>query len=73
MTKCGSKDTFISNQEDKQVNSIRHYHLTFKRSLEQELFHQLHTCRIHNPSIKEFKESFAFGRAVQVVFQKERF
>lgn len=56
-----------------QVNAIRHYHLTFKRSLEQELFHQLHIHRVHNPSIKEFKESFGFAKTVQSFFRKNVF
>jgi len=57
-----------------EVNTIRHYHLTFeKRSLEQQLFHQLHIHRVHNPSIKEFKEAYAFAKAVQSSFRKSKF
>ena len=57
-----------------EVNKIRHYHLTFeKQSLERQLFHQLHVCRISNPSIKEFKESFAFAKAIQSFFRKFNF
>jgi 8-oxo-dGTP pyrophosphatase MutT (NUDIX family) len=54
-----------------EVNTNRHYFLRFKRTLEQQLFHQLHVNRIHNPSIKEFKESFALAKMLQSFFQKD--
>jgi len=34
-------------------------------TLEKRLFHALHTSKVSNPSIKEFKESWAFANAVK--------
>jgi 8-oxo-dGTP pyrophosphatase MutT (NUDIX family) len=34
-------------------------------TLEQRLFHALHDNKIHSPSVKEFKESYAFANAVK--------
>ncbi|CAJ1968944.1 unnamed protein product [Cylindrotheca closterium] len=39
-------------------------------NLEQQLFHALHDNRIHSPTIKEFRESLAFCKAVKNHFQK---
>ena len=35
------------------------------RSLEERLFHELHMKKIHSPSIKEFKEVYAYTNAVR--------
>lgn len=71
---------FFFEPGGQDVNTIRHYYLEFdeqpppkRRTLEQQLFHQLHIQRIHNPSIKEFKEAFAFAKAVQKPFRKLEF
>jgi 8-oxo-dGTP pyrophosphatase MutT (NUDIX family) len=55
-----------------ETNTILHYYMevkpTSKYSLEQRLFHALHDNNIHSPSIKEFKESYAFCNAVRNAF-----
>jgi hypothetical protein len=45
---------------------------TCSYSMEQRLFHALHDNRIHSPSIKEFKECYAFCNGVRKVFAKHR-
>mgnify|MGYP005855007769 CR=1 FL=1 len=42
-------------------------------TLEKRLFHALHSNQIHSPSIKEFKEAFAFCNAVRSNFKKQSF
>ena len=42
-----------------------------KMTLEKRLFHELHANHIHSPSIKEFKENWAFANAVRSNFGKE--
>jgi 8-oxo-dGTP pyrophosphatase MutT (NUDIX family) len=34
-------------------------------TLEQRLFHALHDSKVHSPSVKEFKEAYAFANAVK--------
>jgi 8-oxo-dGTP pyrophosphatase MutT (NUDIX family) len=66
-----------------EVNSIRHYYMDIrpremealpesapseKYTLEQRLFHALHDNKIHSPTLKEFKEAYAFVNAVRSVF-----
>ncbi|CAB9529204.1 dihydro-8-oxoguanine triphosphatase [Seminavis robusta] len=58
-----------------QVNSIRHYFMTIRNkqtppkfSLEKRLFHALCCDRMHNTTVKEFKESWAFINSVRSVF-----
>jgi 8-oxo-dGTP pyrophosphatase MutT (NUDIX family) len=58
---------YISFSPPQQVQQQQHY------TLEQRLFHQLHISRIHNPSIKEFKEAFAFAKVVQSFFKHQHF
>ena len=42
--------------------------------LEKQLFHRLHQNKIHNPTIKEFKECWAFAKIVQSPsFKHEQF
>lgn len=57
-----------------ETNTIRHYYMDVKAkqsfNLEQRLFHALHNNQIHSPSIKEFKESYAFCNAVRKHFGK---
>jgi len=67
-----------------ETNSIMHYHIqrhgqdlsnnepkqSAKYNLEKKLFHALHDNHIHNPSIKEFKESWSFANSVRS-FMKE--
>lgn len=70
-----------------ETNTILHYYMnvqpknsrpsseptaTASYSLEQRLFHALHDNRIHSPSIKEFKECYAFCNGVRKVFAKYR-
>lgn len=63
------------------VNTILHSCISFSQqkqqepryTLEQRLFHQLHISRIHNPSIKEFKEAFAFAKVVQSFYKHQDF
>ena len=59
-------------------NSIMHYYLqkhiqqpVEKYSLEKKLFHALHDNNIHNPSIKEFKESWSFVNNVRTFLKEE--
>ena len=63
------------------TNSVMHYYIHQKQSqdvppksaeqsstkynLEKKLFHALHDNHIHNPSIKEFKESWSFANSVR--------
>lgn len=57
-----------------EVNSIRHYFMDIRgKSLEQSLFHALHRNDVSSPSIKEFKEGFAFTNAVKSFFGKHAF
>jgi 8-oxo-dGTP diphosphatase len=66
-----------------EVNSIRHYYMDIrpkematlpesssseKYTLEQRLFHALHDNKVHSPTLKEFKEAYAFVNAVRSVF-----
>jgi 8-oxo-dGTP pyrophosphatase MutT (NUDIX family) len=61
-----------------ETNTILHYHMDVRPkrsvpasySLEQRLFHALHDNRVHSPSIKEFKECYAFCDGVRKVFAK---
>ena len=67
-----------------ETNSIMHYYIQVKNALpsqpkrekggeltlEQRLFHALHSNNIHSPSIKEFKENWAMANAVRA-FMKE--
>lgn len=56
-------------QQQKEVQQ-RSSELSLKqqpRSLEQRLFHRLHDNQIHSPSIKEFKEAWAFVNKVRSV------
>ena len=62
-----------------KTNSIKHYYIqrhdqdkfidapkqSEKFTLEKKLFHALHDNHIHNPSIKEFKESWNFANSVR--------
>ena len=63
-----------------ETNSVMHYHIqrqdqnvipndgakqSAKFNLEKKLFHALHDNHIHNPSIKEFKESWSFANSVR--------
>lgn len=63
-----------------ETNSIMHYYIqrhdehkpqnaseqsAEKYNLEKKLFHALHDNHIHNPSIKEFKESWSFANSVR--------
>mmetsp|Transcript_15363 Transcript_15363/g.18693 ORF Transcript_15363/g.18693 Transcript_15363/m.18693 type:complete len:626 (+) Transcript_15363:349-2226(+) len=41
-------------------------------TLEERLFHALHTSKINGPSIKEFKECWAFANVVQNYYKKEK-
>lgn len=62
-----------------EVNTILHYYMNARpkkekqRTLEQRLFHELHSNKIHSPSIKEFKESYAFTNTVRSFFGKNSF
>ncbi len=57
-----------------EVNTIRHLFMDIRgKSLERSLFHALHFNKISSPSIKEFKEAYAFANAVRSFFGKEAF
>jgi hypothetical protein len=66
-----------------QVNTILHYFVeqcvlpdhghTITLSLEKRLFHQLHDNQIRSPSIKEFKECYAFCNVVRSLFDRNSF
>ena len=63
------------------INTIMHHYIRInngidtgapeKMSLEKRLFHELHANHIHSPSIKEFKENFAFANAVRSSMKDE--
>lgn len=61
------------------TNTIRHYYMDVRpktkrkthHSLEQRLFHKLHSNKIHSPSIKEFKEAYAFTNTARSFFGKD--
>jgi len=63
------------------TNTIMHHYIKInngintivpeKMSLEKRLFHELHANHIHSPSIKEFKENFAFANAVRSSMKDE--
>jgi 8-oxo-dGTP pyrophosphatase MutT (NUDIX family) len=56
------------------VNTIRHHYINTRgKSLEKSLFHALHRNDISSPSIKEFKEAYAFANAVKSFFGKQSF
>lgn len=70
-----------------ETNSIMHYYIqrdnqdmpkyAFEQSvpkfnLEKKLFHALHANHIHNPSIKEFKESWSFANSVRSFLKEEK-
>lgn len=60
---------FAKNAQE--TNTIRHYYMEVdKPNLERRLFNALHSNQIHSPSIKEFKEGFAFCNAVRSHFDK---
>lgn len=56
-----------------ETNTILHYHMITQPkksfSLEQRLFHAIHDNQIHSPSVKEFKECFAFCNSVRASFK----
>eukprot|EP00977_Amphora_coffeiformis_P011660 scaffold2804_cov181-Amphora_coffeaeformis.AAC.28 len=60
-----------------ETNQIMHWYLDTHTkkvgtyTLEQRLFHELHNQRVRSPTIKEFKESYAFVNAVRKMFGKE--
>ena len=60
-----------------QEASVDHYFVDIRTkkvgpyTLEQRLFHELHNQRVRSPTIKEFKESYAFVNAVRKLFGKE--
>jgi len=57
-----------------ETNSIRHYWMDVRkkeRSLEERLFHELHARKVHSPSIKEFKEVYAFTNATRAFLGSE--
>jgi 8-oxo-dGTP pyrophosphatase MutT (NUDIX family) len=63
---AGGQDTntildYYMNVQPKQQQSF---------TLEQQLFHKLHDNQIHSPSVKEFKEAFAFCNSVRAFFGK---
>ena len=73
---------------DKAVEDLTclHHHLSIRRggpggdgtstrpyTLEQRLFHELHSLSIHSPSIKEFKECWAFASAVSSHYGRQSF
>jgi ADP-ribose pyrophosphatase YjhB (NUDIX family) len=66
-----------------ETNSIMHYYISIqnetaseqsaaKYNLEKKLFHALHDNHIHNPSIKEFKESWSFANSVRSFLKEEK-
>jgi len=55
-----------------ETNTIHAYHMAIRQdrrherlTMEQKLFHSLHTERIQSPSIKEFKEAYGFVNATR--------
>lgn len=58
-----------------EVNSIEHHFMDIrgKLSLERSLFHELHRNEVSSPSIKEFKEGYAFASATKTLFGKGAF
>jgi 8-oxo-dGTP pyrophosphatase MutT (NUDIX family) len=64
-----------------QVNTNRHYYMDIRpktrtsqnRTLEEQLFHDLHSNQTSTPSIKEFNEGFSFANAVRSFFGKASF
>lgn len=55
---------YIQRDDDQDISSNTSKQST-KLSLEKKLFHALHDNKIHNPSIKEFKESWSFANSVR--------
>lgn len=55
------------------VEEIMNDRAKHKIPLEKQLFHELHRKNINNPSIKEFKESWAFANAVRSYFNRGDF
>lgn len=60
-----------------ETNQIMHYFVDTRTkkvgtyTLEQRLFHEVHNQHVRSPTIKEFKESYAFVNAVRNVFGKD--
>ena len=46
---------------------------TTNMSIEKQLFHALHQRQIHNPTIKEFNECWAFTKTVRTAFKHQEF
>lgn len=57
----------------RQQNDMAEQESSSPLTLEKRLFHALHDNQIHSPSIKEFKEAFAFINAVKSCFRKQSF
>lgn len=59
-----------------KTNTIIHYCMTVnekpKFTMEQRLFHAIHDNQIHSPTVKEFKECFAFQNIVRSAFSSKR-
>lgn len=57
-----------------ETNTILHYYMDIKEkpkfTLEKRLFHALHDFKGHPPSVKEFKESFAFQNVVRSALKR---
>jgi 8-oxo-dGTP pyrophosphatase MutT (NUDIX family) len=62
-------------EDCQETNTILHYHMdvTCARkqafSLEKRLFHAIHSNKVHSPSVKEFKECYAFLTAIRNSFK----
>lgn len=60
-----------SHSPSPQTKSTPKSNNSVNSTLEKRLFHSLHTSQVKNPSIKEFKECWAFAKAVQTCFGKD--
>lgn len=67
------KNILLSAHNDNPDNCSAQSKGTPKYTLEKRLFHALHDSKIHSPSVKEFKESYAFANAVKAFLGRNTF
>ncbi len=68
--------SFHFQKNCEKTNTILHYYMDVKDkpkfTVEQRLFHAIHDNKIHSPTVKEFKECFAFQNIVRSTFSSRR-
>lgn len=66
---------FHFQRNTQETNTILHYYMDVKEkpkfTLEKRLFHAIHDNKIHSPSVKEFKECFAFQNIVRSALKRK--